>query len=257
MSPDPSIEILRPLHAQLHYHVLAHLDLGRDAANLHDPRLPWRWWARPLLGVYRAAPGRLLLQGLPLWCDSLDGLLQMLEGPRLDRQLGDEAGRLLRKRFARALRRERRTVERRQGPGTAPGPLLEDLRRLRSALYEDTGQPAPPLQILDCPALGTPGGWSHGRAGTVGGRRVVAVSLEVDWQRALVQILHEEIHPVTDPAVRARFRDLEQDTRADSEGYALHAALERENVAHGQRLLERHAPELLDCYGAWRARYSG
>ncbi|MEZ4435894.1 MAG: hypothetical protein R3F65_26145 [bacterium] len=41
------MRITRPFHAWLHYHVLSHLDLGRDGGSLYDPA------ARPAAGFSR------------------------------------------------------------------------------------------------------------------------------------------------------------------------------------------------------------
>ena len=85
--------------------------------------------------------------------------------------------------------------------------------------------------------------------------RVVAVSLDEPDPHVLCQVLHEETHPVTDPAVYAANAGAARDTRLDEAGHALHLAAERAVVERDQALIEDEAAELLPAYAAWRERY--
>ena len=247
----------KSLHVELHYHVLSHLDLDADAASLftrRKNRAPG--WVAPLADAYARAPGRLFAQMLPLYCRNLDGLRQLLGAitfPGLD----DEAGRALCARLAAAIEAERADVESRwqcDDTDEMRAYLAEHLAPLRAALYLRTGKPEPGLHIEACDAL-TTGDFSHARATSAGGRRAIAVSFRPPREHVLCQVLHEEIHPVTDPPIRKRHA-ASQDTRAGTAGYVLHRELERAAVEAGQELLQRHAPRLLAPYARWRARYN-
>ena len=240
---------------------MSHLDLGRDAANLHDPARPDRPWARPLLDAYQAAPGRLALHFLPLHTEDLAELTETLRR-RPPRDLDDAAGRHLLDRFhgaleeelpafeeawlraskAAAARREKASLE-----------LAKPLARLRAALWSRAGESPPPMRVLDCPALG-----SRARAMGVdrGGEslRVVATSLDGEWQQILCRIFHEDVHPLSDPEAWAPFRGEKaaRDTRAGTDGHRVHLAIERAAVELGAQVVAEHAPELMRAYCDWR-----
>ncbi len=61
MSPPSAIVLDTQAWSDLCYHVLAHVDLGEDAANLFDPTLPTTSWAPALHEAYTQR-----LQWLPL-----------------------------------------------------------------------------------------------------------------------------------------------------------------------------------------------
>lgn len=233
----------RSASAALLYHVLAHLDLGRDAASLFDRSLPMRPWADDLRVAYGNARGRLVVHAIALVHDDPIAVLRDDPPPALR----DDAGRVLATCLADAMEAEAQ----RYVPAFAEPPtqLLEPLAVLRSALYERVGAP-PPLAILDCPALRL-----AGRAATRDGTRVVAVSLAQDPGHILCQTIHEEIHAVTDPVVRAG-STLGQDTRASSPGYALHRELERAAIEVGDALVAARAPQWSPVYARWRARFA-
>ncbi len=247
----PKITIKSLPHAELHYRILTHLDLGADAANIYRSRRRTPTWASELLEVYQRAPGRLTLQVLPLWARDLDEELDLLRPGALE-SLDDDAGRRLATLFAERLRAEEATL-----PSPTPNPptpdWLETLTDCRQHLWSELDEDCPPLRIVDVPALRC-GQWTHGRA-TGRAERTVAVSLDAG-RAAFVQILHEEIHPVTDPVVRASFDNIRQDTRQGSAGYGLHSELERTAVEVGQALIEARAPEFVDDYCRWRERFS-
>jgi hypothetical protein len=239
------ITLERRRSAALLYHVLAHLDLGRDAASLHDPSLPRRAWVDDLRRAYGAAPGRLVVHAIALVHADASAVLRDDPPPGLR----DAEGRELAHHLADALDAEAPHYE----PTFADPPtqLLEPLATLRAALYERIGEP-PPLTILDCPALRL-----AGRAATHDGTRVIAVSLAQDPGHVLCQTIHEEIHAVTDPVVREGFATaVRQDTRADAPGFALHCELERAAIEVGDALVAARTPQWSAAYARWRARFA-
>ncbi len=241
----------RRLAPALAYHVLGFLDLGADAANLHTPRDTTPAWVDGLAAAYAAAPGRLVLHGAALAYDDVDAWLEALaEHPAL----ADAAGQALFAVFAAAVAAERPAFEaawseRADAVQHAERRLGAALERLRERLYQQQGAP-PPLLVLDCPALG-----GRGRATTAGGTRLVATSLSEDEGHVLLQLLHEEMHAITDPIVRAEHDGTApRDTRKGSAGWGLHVALEATAVGATDAFLKARAPELLHDFGRWRAR---
>jgi hypothetical protein len=237
---DGGLRVEAPLHAGLHYHVLSHLDLGRDSASIYQPRPVVPSWVAALSAAYRHSPERLGLQFVPLWTadlEALDGGLgtgPMAAAMRVALDAERPAVESARALDDRAARRQRFEAE-----------VRPDLQRARAWLY---GGSAPPLRILDVPALG-----AHGRAMAVRGGRVVAVSLAEPSEHIFCQILHEETHPVSDPTVaRSGGR---RDTRAGSAGYEAHAALERAAVLKGAEAVAAATPGRADAYARWCARY--
>ena len=256
----PELSVHRPLHAQLLYHVLAHLDLGADAASLYDPELPLRPWVPGLLKAYCAAPERLAVHGLPLQAPDLPALMAALE-PGATAALADVAGQTLADRLAAAMDAERARVELRQGQTTQQAEacrvqameLLNDaLPRLRRALWSGACE-VPRLRVLDCDALLRQGG-THGRATMVAGEQVVALSLAASPGQVLCQLLHEEVHSVTDPEV-LRGHAGARDTRAGSDGFDLHRRLERAAVERGQQLVDDAESAFRQSYALWRERH--
>ena len=245
--------IARSPAAGLCYHVLAHLDLGRDAADLHDPSLPPAAWAGALADAYARAPGRLALQHVGLVAGSLAALRAWLAAP--PPPLSDALGRALAERFAAALdltepdylaefAADTATAGARAGAVTRA--LAGPLGRLRAGLWERHGGP-PPLHVLDVAALG-----QAGRGAALAGTSIVAVDLRRPIEHVLCQLLHEEIHLVTDPVVA---RPGLRDTRAGSDGFASHAALEHAAVVVGEALIAARAPAWSPAYRAWCARW--
>ncbi len=240
-----SIAFVRWDDAARIYAVLAHLDLGADAANLYDPSLPVQAWAAELLEAYRAAPGRLMLHGVGLLAGT--GLVARLrdEPPA---GLRDPRGRRLCHLVADAMG----ALSDAAVPyAQVPDEIVEPLRTLRAALWEREGR-APPLCIADCPALGR-----AGRAVATDAGRVVAVSLAEPAEHVLCQVLHEETHAVTDPVVRATWSSggPPRDTAAGSPGFARHRALETAAIEVGEALIQARAPQWSDAYQRWRARF--
>ncbi|MFP4596841.1 MAG: hypothetical protein ACOC9W_00410 [Persicimonas sp.] len=245
-------------HAELHYFVLSHLDLGADAANLHRADRDDKPWRGELEALYRAAPGRIYLQVIPLYVDDLDTELQWLRSGRLPALRDDDSLRAARL-MADVLEleaREQRPPDAREF-GEAFQRQLGVLAELRSHLWASAQREPPPLTIVDCPSLAS-GRWTHGRGAPLAGSHRVAVALDTAPVCALTQVLHEEIHPVSDPAVRARFDDLAQETEAGRPGFELHAAIEQRAIEVGRRLVEAHAPSAWrEVYRAWCGRFGG
>lgn len=240
-----SVEFAQWREPALLFFVLAHLDLGRDAANIYDPKLPARDWAEPLRAAYQRATNRLTVHGFALHHPhELSSTVGRLSGEAQ----GTDSDRSMWRALEHALDAERTSFE----PHFAPErpEILEPLDALRTALWERIGTP-PPLTIVDCPAL------RHaGRAvATESGRRV-AVSLAESPEHLLCQVLHEEVHAVTDPAVVAQWTPGEtpRDTAVGSAGFARHQELELAAVEVGDALIRTRAPEWNDAYREWRTR---
>lgn len=225
--------------AAVAFGILAELDLGRDAANLHHPGSPVPPWAGRLATAYHAAPSRLQLHGWPLRCE--DGTL----AARLSRwaeQCPDPRDRTLVAIFLEIYATRAESIPTWAAP---PYELLPVWASLREALWAAQGQP-PPLRVLDCPPLGR-----HGRGTSMPHGRVVATSLAEPREHVLCQVLHEEVHAITDPAMGAT---ASRDTRFGQPGFALHAELEIAAVEVGEALLRARAPAWLPAYARWRVR---
>ncbi len=202
------------------FHLLAHLDPGRDAANLFAGRTAP--WTEALHAAYE-----------PRW----QWMALSEEGP-------DDAALLpaidaAAPEFMRAWRAD--AEARHAAIERARAGLVPRLERLRNALGATT-----PLRLLHCPSLR-----HHGRALTERGLRTVATSLDRDLDDALCTVLHEECHPISDPTVPGGPRN----TRAGTAGFARHRALEDAAVALGLRIVRDTDPGLLPAYHLWCARY--
>ncbi|MGK0349012.1 MAG: protein-L-isoaspartate O-methyltransferase [Myxococcota bacterium] len=260
--PQPSQPIRfsrRPAPA-LCYRLLPHLDLGQDAASMHDPSLIKKDWEEPLRLAYQAAPGRLTLQAHALAHAGVDGWLQALT-ERTPQSLQDNAGRHLIDCVTRAAAAERddfddwwtqtrgELSQRTVGVG---GQLAQPLARLRDRLWEAQNKPVPPLVVVDAPALG-----AAGRATTVGDERVVAVSFAQPLAHVLMQVLHEEIHPITDPLVLAELGDVQRDTHVNGDGFGVHQELEQTAVMATEAFLTQRARERMPDFRRWHQQVFG
>ncbi len=228
---------VRP-HADRLYHVLAHLDTGRDAASIYDPTLPRPEWLQPLLDAYLSDPQRLQLQFLALRTDSLPEMLCRLNA--------DPPGRALRDALLTALSRTE------PAPSVLPSTdtqtaLCDRLGPLRIRLWEP--RPAPPLRLIHCAPLG-----KHARALSQNGTRRVITSLNEALERVLIQVIHEECHPLSDPTVGMETQH--RDTRRSAKGYAIHRALEEAAVGLQALLIREHAPDLWDAHRSWCQEFS-
>ncbi len=233
------------------FHVLGWLDLGADAASLHVPSRPVRSWVGPLREAWENAPRRLHLQVLGLRFTEPGSFIRALrQGPPAP--LRGDADRALALALAAALEAEAPDFEVRwmarevQPLDPRLGPALTELRGL---LYANLDVDPPPLRVLDCRGLGR-----AGRATRYDGERLVGVSLEQPFEHVLMQVLHEEVHPVTDPLVMAEWDETApRDTRQGSPGHALHQRLEAVAIGATQALLAERAPQWLPAFEAWLA----
>ncbi len=244
---DRRLELVRARFADLHYRVLRHLDLGGRRADLHRADTPDRPWVKPLTRAYRQCSRPMLVQVLPLamlgageqaldptsavsWLRTATGDESLAEAFRTAYAALDETH--LEPPYASAHRRDRakRTLEH----------IADDLVRLRQKLWARVGEDPGRLRLVDLPSLETSGGWTRGRATTAEGERLVGVSLHVPPERALVQILHEEVHRLTDPAVG---------TAAGVE------TIEEVAVEVGEAVIEATLPALAETYRRWRRRF--
>lgn len=250
-----AVSVARSPAAGLCYHVLAHLDLASDAADLHDPSLPPAAWTTALARAYARAPGRLALQHVGLIAGSLAELRAWLATP--PPALADDLGRALASRFAAATEQAAPAFLAAFAADTEPAAaraesvvqaLAGPLEPLRAGLWERHGGP-PPLRLLDVPALR-----DAGRGTSRAGSSIVAVDLRRPIEHLLCQVLHEEVHLVTDPVVG---RPGPQDTRSGTAGFATHAALEHAAVLVGEALIAARAPAWAPAYRAWCARWGG
>ncbi len=213
------------------YRALSALDLPGDAASLFDPATD----PDPdLAAAYAAAPGRLAVHGMGLWS----------RGVLAPPPATDPADQALFTLLA-ARSRPESPPERRRVAEVAAW-LPERLGPLRDRLWQ--GRP-PPLRVLHVPALGR-----RGRGAVVDGEHRVAVSLDEPDDHVWMQVLHEEVHPVTDPYVLAEHSGI-RDTRAGTEGHALHLALEDLALRTTEALLATHAPAALPAFSRWLARF--
>ena len=125
-----------------------------------------------------------------------------------------------------------------------------ELQALRELLYAAQGAP-PPLKLLHVPALGGRARATQRACGT----RVVATDLAQPRAHVVLQVLHEEVHPITDPIVMEEWDDaVTRDTRPGTRGYALHQALESTAVAATEALLQQRAPDWMPAFSAWKTR---
>jgi radical SAM superfamily enzyme YgiQ (UPF0313 family)/protein-L-isoaspartate O-methyltransferase len=257
--PPPTVVFEARQAPALAYHVLGWLDLGQDAASLHDPARPLRPWVAPLHAAWHAAPRRLHLQVLALRFHDPRDLIQRLR-LRPPAPLRGEADLALAQAFADALEAEasafaqgwsaRDAQARIDALQATVGPALTELRGL---LWSAQDREPPPLRVIHSPGLGR-----AGRATTYDGERRVGVSLDQPDEHVLMQVLHEEVHPVTDPIVLAEWDDTTpRDTRSGSAGHALHQRLEAVAIGATQALIQARAPRWLPAFEGWLAGLVG
>lgn len=249
-----SIFTRRPDHAGIYYLILSELDLGRDAANLFRPDLVdlsglSESVRQRLLTTYLKTPNRIIAQILPLLVN---------EGPAFKRllargvpPLSDPCGKELLAQLLDAIE----IVEPNFRPADSRdvSSLVTRLDDLRSHLWAPDR--SPPLELWDCPAL-LVGTGTRARATQRKDRHIIALSFDALDEEFLIQVLHEDTHPLTDPPIRAGFEGVSQDTQAGSVGFQLHRALETAVVERNQELFEEHAKDLLEPYMRWRRRMS-
>ena len=248
-SQPPRVRFGRSFHVALHYRVLAAVDLGSDAASLFggydDPPPPW---AGDLSSeMVAAGPTALPLQFAPLLAADVGGLLAQLPRLGLPTELGA--------RFTDALGAEQRLYAERWTRETGPAEarveevqpkLTEPLVRARERLWTRAQVPAPPLIVLDAPAMGP-----HGRGTSAAGRRYAVVSLAEPTDHAFCQIFHEEVHAVSDREIRVHG---DRDTRGGSAGFVHHQHIEQHAIEVGAEVIDAAAPDFADAYRRWRGR---
>jgi len=253
---DPEIQFLYWPAPALLFRVLSHLDLGEDAANLYNREHPVRPWVESLARAYQAAPGRLQLHALALGMQEIPTLKARLRFSRI-RGLDDVAGKRLCEALLTALEAEQDDFmqtwledadqgERLSRMTDHVGPALLELR---VTLWAQQGRTPPPLRVLHCPALGP-----RARATASDGTRWVATSLDQSPEHVLLQVLHEEMHPLTDPVVLSEWAGPQRDTRSGTEGHALHIQLEQVAIGATQAVIEAWAPEHLPAFERWLER---
>lgn len=226
VAPSLGLHFERWDGVQRGYHVLAHLDLGPDAASIHDPALQAPW-APELTAAMLTSPHRITLQGIILRCKTDEELYAALKArPEPVYAL-----------FAEACR---------QVDPPSPEPVCHDglaseLQRLAGLLWQHR---PPPLRLIDAPALGR-----HGRAGWRGKERLVAVSAAMPREHIVQQVVHEWMHAITDPLVQADHGA--RDTRMGSDGFAIHQQLEQVALMATEALLTEKAPEHLPGFHRW------
>lgn len=238
------IEYRQSPHVARFYAVLAELDLGRDAANIYQPKRAPAVWAPALRTAYLAADGRLLAQVLPLITQDAADLRAWLANPR--GQLNDAKGRVL----CDCLRTAFEQADATFGPAEPDSSTRALVDTLHRALW--AGRARPRLIVEDAPALRVPP-FTHGRAVSLGEHQRVAVAFEAGGEQVAIQILHETTHAVTDAEVS---HAASRSTRVGDAGYDAHMAIERAAVERGQMLIDAHAPSLKQAYVRWRARYA-
>jgi len=227
------ITVERPLGAWLWYHVLSHVNLGRDAANLWVPHRAPPWWVEDV-----ELPLHPMAQFEPLFCSDFEHLEQQCGTLAMGFSLEAVAVAAEWTADEPAARHARFETE-----------VVPELRQARVALW---GGQAPPLAVLDVPALR-----GHARAATrADGTRVVATSLAEPSEHLLCQVLHEEMHPHTDPIVlQALGPTLSQrETQVGTAGWVLHQALETAAIEGGRQIIARVLPHRIEAYARWCAR---
>lgn len=240
--------------------LLSHLPLGEDAASTYDPSLGAPEWVEPVLAAYRAAPGRLAVHTHALPFVAIDAWKEAFAA--VPAPLADPSGRALVAALLGAADVERSRFEAWFDAGRDAGgrrlvdvgaALSAPLGRLREKLYAARRAAPPPLVVVDLPTVrGT------GRATSTGRERIVGLSLDQPTGFLLCQILHEEVHPITDPIVLAELgAAVDRDTRRGSPGFELHRALEETVVGATEAFLTEKSPEILPDFRRWKARYDG
>jgi hypothetical protein len=263
-----TLEIRHSCHDALFYHCMAHLDLVRDAANLHSSiyidgisavkramgigATAVERDASLLTRLYQGTPDRISFQALPLRFHG-PGALSEMGGAIHGRK--DESGFLAA--FLRAMEEEHQLFYESywKGEGSSVGSVYAPFARslgqeiplITSPLFE-----ALHLELHPCPAMRR-----SARALSTRDRSITIAtgvpSNEGEQWSALFQVLHEATHSATDrlsgigPALSKR------DTRIESDGYRVHWLLEQVALAVDYHLVRRNRPALLDRYVRWSA----
>jgi len=226
----------------LWFAIWAGVDLGSDRANSYLPAVGSPEWAKPIAEAWKRTANPLSVLSLGLQFETVDALVSALEartGP-LEQALV-EAIAAEREGFERGWAM---TVDLREQRLEKAQAGLETLHRWRQWLWTIKGDP-PPLVVLDVPALG-----ERARAATIGDRRVVAIDFGRAEESRLLGILHEEMHPVTDPVVLRDFTHA-RTTQPGTPGFEVHRELERVAVAATEAFLQARDPQWIPAFERW------
>ena len=236
------------------FEVLAACDLGHDVAAVPAGTRSQEDWAVAVAQAWPRSAGRLAVHALGLMHEDVDALLAALHTPPAE--LDDDAGKALCAAVARGLQARRTSFEAAFTPTGPPddgrAALGEELQRLRAALWAPQGRRPPPLVVLDVPALGR-----AARATAHAGVRRVATSLAEPPAHVLMQVLHEEMHPITDPVVLASLPGAVRDTRPGEPGFEVHQKLEETVLAATAAFLQARAPEHMASFEDWLTPFTG
>ena len=223
----PPIRVVRAEGPARFFATLAAAGLASDDVRDDAP------WARVIAETWPRCRGRAVLPRLGLAHLELDALVRALRWP--PQPLSDRTGRALCAAVATGLEAGRDDPL--TGHGVVAEGVLSQIEAFRADLWAPQGLRPPPLVLLDVPALGI-----ASRAATVGGTWRVGTSLAMPDDYVLMQLLHEEIHLVTDPTVRV----------TDASGDRLHRRLERTALNATAAFLHARAPDHLPAFERWR-----
>lgn len=229
------------LAASVHYDVLRHVDLGANAASIHDGARAS--WSDGIAADFPSGPRADRVQVLPLITPNLPSLLAALrELGSFERTLAgvvaDHATP-----FEARWNATRREHERRVDQVAEA--LYAPLAAARTALWSRVERAPPPLLVLDARPLGR-----HARGATIDQRTIVAASFALDDADLFCAIFHEETHAVSDAGVVRRDTQC-RDTRRSSPGYAAHRALEVAALDLADDVVRASVPELAEHHTRW------
>ena len=225
------------------FKVLSMLRLTDDAANINSVDADSPSWLPLLERAYHKADGRLALQGLPLQFPELIDLIAALDKP--PNALRNPEGMRLCSMFKTAVL----SVDVKKIESSKPSLdlIFNDIMPLRAHLYQQINHNMPRLVVYDVPELG-----NSARAISLNGERRIALSTEQSTAHIRMQLLHEEIHPITDPMVLNGNKLDARSTRVCDEGYEIHLTLENTVLNVTEALLSQLRPDLLDDFYGWR-----
>lgn len=132
-------------------------------------------------------------------------------------------------------------------PMSILSPLLRDFQRCRRSLFQ--GAP-PSLTLLHSPAL-----YSSGRGAQFSAdHRLIAVSFLSSSSWVFCQMLHEEVHVVTDLLFDPT-QLTSRDSRQNQTGYMVHQTLELKAVDRTSELIRQSCPQRIPDDINWRTTY--
>jgi len=244
--------------ADAFYHVLAHVDLGRDAANLLRPDLAarsalpgpfaaeFRARIRALQADHEQAPWPAALQAVPLSPEARATAVRAMGRARVE---AVEEAALVGWRAHLAPARVGRMDALRLRAAACRDDVAEVLEMAAPRLFPAT---PPPILLVPCESL-----QDAARAVSVGRTFVVACEAgEASPRvRTVLQVLHEVCHAATDPLLPRRTAADPYSTRPGDPGHDAHTARERAALAAGWLALE--GSPWRPRYAAWCARIGG